>query len=260
MTTALAAAYDAAAAAWAGGPERLYATLAAALLDRTPVPVRGRVVADVGAGTGVASRLLAARGARVVGADLSPAMLAHGAATRPPGVVADALRLPFRAGSLGGAVYAFCLNHVPDPVAALREARRALVPGGVVLGSVFAEGNAHPAKAEAEAVLREHGFVRPAWYDALKDGTEPLLATPARCAAAAHAAGLASVDVVEVAVDTGISAPADLAAWRLGMPYVAPYVAALPAGERAALVAAVAAALTPEPVRPRLVLLAALAP
>lgn len=258
VTPAVVAAYDAAAAAWADGPERVYAALAAALLDRTPVPLSGRSVADVGAGTGVASRLLVDRGARPYGADVSLGMLRHGGATRAPGVVADALRLPFRAGSLGGAVYAFSLSHVADPVAALREAARVVAPGGVVLASVFAASNDHPAKDEADAVLRAHGWVAPGWHGAVK-AAEALLAAPHRCYAAATAAGLRAVDVVETTVGTGISSPADLAAWRLGMAAVAPYVTGLPPGERAALVSAVESALTPEPLCPRVVLLAAVA-
>jgi ubiquinone/menaquinone biosynthesis C-methylase UbiE len=261
VTTAeLARAYGAAAGAWAAGPERTYAALAAALVDRSPVPLAGRRVADVGTGTGVASRVLAARGAVPYGLDVSLDMLRHGRADRPPGAVADALALPFRDGVLGGAAYAFCLNHLADPVAALREAARVLAPGGVVLGAVFATGWDHPAKAEADAVLRAHGWRRPGWYGELKDDIEPLLSSAERFDAAATAAGLVSVSAVEVAVETGVAAPRDLAAWRLGMAAVAPYVAALAPGERAALVADVERAVTPAPLRPAVVLLTALRP
>jgi len=252
------AAYDASAAAWAGGPERLYAALADALLDRAPVPLAGRRVADVGTGTGVAARALAARGAVAYGVDLSVAMLRHGVPGR--GAAGDAGALPFRDASLGGVVYAFCLNHLPDPVAALREAARVAAPGGAVLGSVFAEANDHPAKEQVDAVLRAYGWQAPGWHDALKDTTEPLLATPERFAAAATAAGLRDVDAVETLVETGLDDARGIAAWRLGMAHVAPFLAGLSATERAALTAETERSVDPVPVRPRVVLLAATGP
>ena len=76
VTADLRAAYEAAAGAWAAGPERVYAPLARALVLAAPVPVTGRRVLDLGAGTGVAGRAALAAGAdRVVSADLAVAML-----------------------------------------------------------------------------------------------------------------------------------------------------------------------------------------
>ncbi len=250
------AAYGASAVAWASGPERLYAALAGALLDRRPVT--GRVV-DVGTGTGVAARALAARGATPYGVDLSHAMLRHGT-RRAPGAVADATLLPFRDGCVDGVVYACCLNHLVDPVAALREARRVTRPGGVVLGSVFAERNDHPAKEQVERVLAAHGWHRPDWHAALKDTTEPLLATPDRFAEAARAAGLRDVDAVETAVETGLDDVPGIVAWRLGMAHTAPFLDGLDEGARQAVVDDAERAVTPVPVTPRVVLLAATAP
>ena len=57
------AAYDAAAADWAVGPERVYTPLARALIGAAPVPVAGGLVLDLGAGTGVAGRAALAAGA-----------------------------------------------------------------------------------------------------------------------------------------------------------------------------------------------------
>lgn len=262
LTAGLGAAYDASAAAWADGPERLYAALAEALLDRGPRPLAGRRVVDVGTGTGVAARALAARGAMPYGVDLSFEMLRHGRPARAPAAVADALRLPFATASAGGVVYACCLNHLVDPVAALREGGRVVAPGGVVLASVFASANDHPAKAVLDGVLAAYGWRRPGWHTALKDVAEPILASAERFAAAADAAGLAAVDAVEVTVETGLDRAADLVSWRFGMAHAAPFVAALPEAERVALLAdarrAVGAA--PEPLRPRVVLLAAVVP
>jgi SAM-dependent methyltransferase len=253
------AAYGAASDAWANGPERVYAALAAALVARSPVPLAGRTVLDVGTGTGVAARVLAARGARPVGVDLAPEMLRHGGARRPPGVAGDAAALPVADAAVGGAVYAFCLNHLADPERALREAARVVAPGGVVLGSVFATGGEPPEKSHLEAVLLAFGWTRPEWYDAMKRGSEPLLATPERFAACAARAGLAGVRAVATEVAVGPLRASDVVAWRLGMPHTAPFVGSLPPERRLALRLAAQRAVAGQPreVRPRVVLLAA---
>ena len=250
-------AYDASSAAWAAGPERLYAALAEVLIARSPIDLDGRVTLDIGSGTGVASRALQAHGARPIGVDVSLDMLRHDASHRPPAAVADAMTLPFADNSVGGAVYAFCLNHLDEPDVALREAARVVAPGGVVLASVFSADYDPPEKATMEKILTRFGWSRPDWHDKLKDLTEPLLATPERFAACARAAGLVDVDTIATTVESGLDRAADVVSWRLGMPHTAPFVGALPSSQRAALTAAAeeAMAVGLQPVRPRVVLL-----
>jgi len=48
-------------------------------------------------------------------------------------VVGDAVRLPFQAQTFDTVVYMACLNHIPDRVAALREAHRVLRADGQLL-------------------------------------------------------------------------------------------------------------------------------
>ena len=50
------AAYSAGASAWAEGPNRVYRRLAELLVDFSPEPLGGRLVLDLGSGTGDGSR------------------------------------------------------------------------------------------------------------------------------------------------------------------------------------------------------------
>src|SRR5581483_2791892 len=85
------------------------------LVARSPHPLAGRTVLDIGAGTGVASQALRSVGARPIAVDLSYDMLAYASAARPPSTVADVRALPLADRSVDGAVAAFVLNHLHDP-------------------------------------------------------------------------------------------------------------------------------------------------
>jgi SAM-dependent methyltransferase len=224
LTTAVRASYDAAAGGWASGPGPMYDRLAAALIAATPVPLAGCRVLDLGAGTGAAGRAaLAAGAAQVVAADLAMGMLrAAGPALHP--VVADAAALPFRAGSFDLVAAAFCLNHLPDPAAALAEARRV---GAALAASTFAPGWSHPAKDAVDAALRPFGYREPAWHACLSLDAD-------RLAGRAVAAGFSRVRVRTVTVPAGLVTPAELAAWRLGLAQFAPFLRSLDAPARTA--------------------------
>ncbi len=224
------AAYDAAAAEWADGPEQVYTPLARALVGAAPLPVAGGRVLDLGAGTGVAGRAALAEGAgQVVAADLAVAMLRRAGLAHP--VAADATALPFRDQAFDLVVAAFCLNHLSRPGPALREVRRV---GRGLAASTFAPGWTHPAKAAVDEALRPFGFQPPAWYQSLQREAGPAAQDPARLAAQASAAGFTGVRVRTMSVPTGLSAPAQLASWRLGLAQVAPFLQSLDAGQRAA--------------------------
>jgi SAM-dependent methyltransferase len=101
---------------------------------------------DLSCGSGVFTRAIAAAapGALVIGLDISRAML-EVAARRIQGygnvalVRADAHALPFVDGSIGGINNAGALHAYDDPEQVFREIRRVLRPGGVYVGSTFAE-------------------------------------------------------------------------------------------------------------------------
>jgi SAM-dependent methyltransferase len=240
LACGLRAGYEAAARWWAAGPERVYEPLAAALVGAAARPVAGCRVLDLGAGTGAAGRAALAAGAReVVAADLAVPMLRRcRPASRP--VVADAAALPFAPGSFDLVVAAFVLGHLPSLASGLAEARRV---GRELAASAFPAGWTHPAKAKVDAVLHSRGYRPPAWYPAFKHGTEERAGDPAALAAEARAAGFADARVSTIVVATGASAPEQLAAWRLGMAHIAPFLSSLDpegqAGVRRAAVAAV---------------------
>jgi SAM-dependent methyltransferase len=240
LTADLRAAYDAAAGAWSGGPESMYAQLADALLAAAGVPLTGRLVLDLGAGTGAAGRAAMAAGARsVVSADLAVGMLRRCGGDANP-VAAEATALPFRDRSFDLVVAAFCLNHLGSVAAGLREARRV---GGGVAASWFAPGWTHPAKAAVDAALRPFGYQPPAWYAAIQRDSELQVGDPARLAEAAGRAGFTGIRLRTVTVATGLRTPAQLASWRLGLAHVAPFLRSLDGARRAAAVRAAESAV-----------------
>ena len=232
LTADVRTAYESAAAGWADGPELVYGLLAETLVASATVTLAARRVLDLGAGTGAAGRAAQAAGARqVVAVDLAVGMLRR---CRPPlhPLAADALALPFRDGSFDLVVAAFCLSHLGAAGAGLGEARRV---GRAIAASAFAPGWTHPAKAAVDDALRPFGYRPPAWYISLKSQGEPQAGDPALLAEHAAAAGFTDVQVRTIAVKTGLSTPAQLASWRLGMANVAAFVRSLDAPRRAAV-------------------------
>lgn len=108
-------------------PDRLYADL-----ERVAgKPLAGADVVEVGAGTGIATRALLARDARVLPVDLGPRMLDRLRRRTPglPVVLGDGEALPMRADVADLVCYAQAWHWVRVPVAAA-EAARVLRPGG----------------------------------------------------------------------------------------------------------------------------------
>lgn len=99
--------------------------------------LRGRVLVDACCGTGDLAFALEAAGARVVGVDFTPEMLAHARAKergrRTCFVAGDALALPVPDGRADAATVAFGIRNVGDRTRGLRELMRVVRPGGVVM-------------------------------------------------------------------------------------------------------------------------------
>jgi ubiquinone/menaquinone biosynthesis C-methylase UbiE len=104
--------------------------------------VEGRRVLEMACGRGGFSRLLAARGARMFGADFSSTALQiargkSGYAEAQPGIrleltQADAQNLPYASNSFDMIVSCETIEHLPDPSVALREMARVARPGGLL--------------------------------------------------------------------------------------------------------------------------------
>jgi SAM-dependent methyltransferase len=93
-------------------------------------PITGRHVLDLGCGKGRFGARLRDEGAKVVGLDLSAAMLAE--CEGIDRVRASARRLPFGVGRFDAVVAVEVFEHLTGLDAVLDEARRVLKPGGVL--------------------------------------------------------------------------------------------------------------------------------
>jgi SAM-dependent methyltransferase len=99
-------------------------------------PLSGRRVADIGCGTGRLLHALTGRGARTVGIDTDPGMLAL-AVTRGQVARADAHRLPLADASMDAAVTVATLEFTADPAQVLAEMARITRPGGRLVVAVL---------------------------------------------------------------------------------------------------------------------------
>lgn len=139
------------------------------LLALMAVPA-GASVLDVGAGTGIVTRLAAQGAGRVVGVDLSHGMLvrAAGHADGFPSVSfaqMDAGQLGFATGAFDALVSAFSLFQFVDMRRALEEMARVVRPGGQLGLSNWGPGWFTPVAAMQRDLFREFGL-------------KPLLANP----------------------------------------------------------------------------------
>jgi len=106
-------------------------------------PLDGRLVADVGCGSGRYLDALRGAGSQVFGVDLSVGMLA--AVPDPPVLIAaDAQSLPLTDAAIDVVMMMHMLYHVPDPALAVEEAARVLRRGGTFL--VATNGRRHLAE------------------------------------------------------------------------------------------------------------------
>jgi SAM-dependent methyltransferase len=121
----------------------LFEPYAADLANRLASRSLGRVL-ELAAGTGVVTRALATvlpERVSIVATDLNQPMLDQASALGTPRPVdwrqADAMQLPFQAGSFDAVVCQFGVMFFPDKAKALSEAHRVLRPEGVLVFNVW---------------------------------------------------------------------------------------------------------------------------
>lgn len=123
--------------------------------------VRNRRVLDAGCGNGYLSRMLAARGARVVGVEPTDAMCSFAREKETElrqgvhYVQADLAHLPDLGGPFDAVVCSMVLMAIPDWKPAMRSCVRALRPGGRFVFALV-----HPAFEGLAATWRRHGEYR----------------------------------------------------------------------------------------------------
>lgn len=127
--------------------------------------VRGRRVLDAGCGNGYFSRMLAERGAQVIGVEPTEAMVAFAReqeTTLGQGITyvqADLARLPDLGGTFDAVVCSMVLMAIPDWRPAMRACVEALRPGGVFVFALV-----HPAFEQLLDTWRRHGDYRAQRY------------------------------------------------------------------------------------------------
>jgi ubiquinone/menaquinone biosynthesis C-methylase UbiE len=138
----------------------------------------GTRLLEVGCGVGAVLAVLGQEfpGISLVGVDIEPKQLdfARGhlerAGVEASLVEADALALPFPDQSFDHVWMMWFLEHVPDPVAVLREARRVLAPGGAITAIEvdYSTCRADPSTPSIEALIRTMvaGMAASGWSDA----------------------------------------------------------------------------------------------
>lgn len=98
----------------------------------------GDLILDIATGTGLTARALrTATRARVVGVDLTPAMLARAGDGDLAYAAADARALPFPDERFDAVTFSYLLRYVDDVDATLREATRVLKRGGMLVSMEF---------------------------------------------------------------------------------------------------------------------------
>jgi ubiquinone/menaquinone biosynthesis C-methylase UbiE len=140
--------------------------------------VPGTRLLEVGCGVGAVLAVLGQEfpGVRLHGVDIEPKQLefARGhlerAGVQAALVEADALELPFEDVSFDHVWMMWFLEHVADPPAVLREARRVLVPAGAITAIEvdYATCRAEPSTPAIEALFRAmvQGMAAAGWSDA----------------------------------------------------------------------------------------------
>jgi ubiquinone/menaquinone biosynthesis C-methylase UbiE len=138
----------------------------------------GTRLLELGCGVGAVLAVLGQEfpGVRLTGVDIEPKQLEYArghlerAGVEATLVEADATAVPFEDASFDHVWLMWFLEHVPDPLAVLREARRLLAPGGRITAIEvdYATARAEPSTPAVEALFDAmvRGMAAAGWSDA----------------------------------------------------------------------------------------------
>ncbi len=203
------------------------------LLGLIDLPAGSRVL-DLGCGDGTLTLKLRERGFDVLGVDSSAEQVAAARARGLAAEVVDGHTLPY-SGEFDGVVSNAALHWMKQPRAVLEGVWRSLRPGGTFVGEMGGAGNIKRVVAAAEAALRVRG-IEPAahnpWFFPSADTYQSML----------EEQGFALDFIMLFSRPTPLAG--DVGHWlRL---FAQSFAAAIPADERDAWYAAVAAMLAPQ--------------
>ncbi|MET9586004.1 class I SAM-dependent methyltransferase [Streptomyces sp. NPDC006539] len=153
--TSQARSFDLVAASYAANRPSYPTALLDAVEELAGCPLKGARVADVGAGTGLATTLLRARGANVIAVEPGPGMASQFRLSLPevPLVIGDGNNLPLASGSIDILTYAQAW-HWTDQRKSVPEALRVLRTGGALALWWNDSDSAVPWIADQDARLR----------------------------------------------------------------------------------------------------------
>lgn len=94
---------------------------------------KGKLIADLGCGSGIFTKLLKNLGYRVIGLDISQGIIRLGRKNKPDisFIVGDVEYLPFHTESLDGIILSGIVHHLPNFMQLAKEVYRVLKPDGV---------------------------------------------------------------------------------------------------------------------------------
>ena len=136
-------------------------------------PGRGDTILDAGCGTGVFTTDMLAKGARVVGLDISAPMLQYALSKTPDypfmPVRADIRQLPFKSNFFDKVVSITALEFVAEGQMAVDELFRVTKPGGVVVVATLNSLSPWAARRRAKTVRGEGHILEDAYYRSPND-------------------------------------------------------------------------------------------
>jgi len=220
----------------------LFRPWAIRLVDAADVRA-GQHILDVGCGTGIVARTVAARlgaYATVAAIDRSPRMLAvaREVAARE-GLAVDwhearAERLPFACGTFDRVLCQFALVYFDDRAQALAECARVLRPGGMLVLGVWQSLDRHPFYLALHDAIRRHAGM-PALDRAFA------LGDAAQLRALIAGAGYTTVDIDSVSLAARFADPPSFLAGEIELEVAAiPAMQRLASAQRQAVVASIA--------------------